>query len=342
MKKMLLSSEKNFYKANLHCHTNLSDGALSPEEVKKVYKDMGYSVVAYTDHDLLIPHDELNDKSFLALHGFEMEINENQQYPGNPRIKTCHICLIGIEPDNITQPMFGTKYTYIGNSASNIPLVKRDMSLPDYERLYSADGITDIMTRGREAGFFVTYNHPTWSRETYAEYMNYHGMHAMEIMNGGSFCIFYDEYNPRVYDDILSGGERIYCIGADDNHNHPRDGRMWDSGVAFTVINAESLDYRTVTRALLDGDFYASEAPEIYELTYEDGKIKIKTSHADRIFCNFDIRKALGAFAKVEGKPICEAEFKIPEGAGWFRITVTDEKGKHACTNAYFLDELEK
>lgn len=60
----------------MHCHTNLSDGYLSPEQIKEHYKSKGYSVVAYTDHDILIPHDELNDENFLALHGFEMEINE--------------------------------------------------------------------------------------------------------------------------------------------------------------------------------------------------------------------------------------------------------------------------
>lgn len=29
--------------------------------------------MAYTDHDVFIAHDELNDENFLALHGYEME-----------------------------------------------------------------------------------------------------------------------------------------------------------------------------------------------------------------------------------------------------------------------------
>ena len=39
MKKYLLPENCNFYKANLHSHTNWSDGYISPEEMKKVYKD---------------------------------------------------------------------------------------------------------------------------------------------------------------------------------------------------------------------------------------------------------------------------------------------------------------
>ncbi len=53
MKKHLIPENGYFYKANLHCHTTISDGNKTPEQ------DMGYSIVAYTDHDILIPHNEL-------------------------------------------------------------------------------------------------------------------------------------------------------------------------------------------------------------------------------------------------------------------------------------------
>ena len=56
MKRYLLPETGRFFKANLHCHSNLSDGQLSPEEIKKIYMDKGYSIVAYTDHDILLPH----------------------------------------------------------------------------------------------------------------------------------------------------------------------------------------------------------------------------------------------------------------------------------------------
>ena len=76
MKKYLLPKNGNFYKANLHCHTNISDGKLSPEEVKKAYKDNGYSVVAYTDHEVYITHNDLTDDEFLALNGMEIAFGE--------------------------------------------------------------------------------------------------------------------------------------------------------------------------------------------------------------------------------------------------------------------------
>jgi len=42
MRKYLLPESGNFYKANLHCHSTLSDGNLTPEQLKKAYMDKGY------------------------------------------------------------------------------------------------------------------------------------------------------------------------------------------------------------------------------------------------------------------------------------------------------------
>lgn len=42
-------------KGNLHTHTYLSDGLLSPEEMIARYKALGYDFLAITDHDDLIP-----------------------------------------------------------------------------------------------------------------------------------------------------------------------------------------------------------------------------------------------------------------------------------------------
>ena len=53
MKKFTLYREGNCYKGNLHIHTTLSDGEKTPEEIKDVYKNNGYSFVAITDHNTL-------------------------------------------------------------------------------------------------------------------------------------------------------------------------------------------------------------------------------------------------------------------------------------------------
>ena len=340
MKKYLLPEKGNYYKANLHCHTNLSDGILSPEEVKELYLSLGYSIVAYTDHDIFLPHPELCDEKFLALNGFEVEVNEPAGE--NSRDKTCHFCSIALDPATEIQPTWHrTKYLF-RNAPKYAGLVKFDETQPDFEREYTGERISEQMKLCREAGFFVTYNHPTWSCENYNDYINYHGMNAFEMFNGACNAEGYEDYNPRVYDDILREGERIFCVGGDDNHNALRNKgkRRYDSGWAWTSIKAESLEYKKITAALAAGDFYASEGPEIKELWYEDGKVYIKCSDADSI-AYISGRRHREYVLSEEEETVSEAVFSVRPTDIYFRLTVTDKRGKHACTNAYFVDTLE-
>ena len=339
MKKYLLPNDKNRYKANLHCHSTFSDGKLTPAEIKEMYKSMGYSIVAFTDHCMLIPHHaELSDESFVALNGCELDVPE----PGIDRLyrKTCHMCFIAIDPENTVTPFYHSEKYVFGNMKNNRELVARDGVDEEYERDHTGECITYMMQKGRERGYFITYNHPTWSLEDWGDYINFHGMHAMEMYNYLSLIGGPEDVNGRVYDDILRGGERIYCIGADDNHNgRPRDHRRFDSFGAWTVIFADKLDYRTVTQAMLDGQFYASMGPEIKELYLEDDKLYIKTSPAESIIMHTNCRRS-GSVHREKGKKLTEATFPLHRDCKYIRFTVIDKYGKHADTNAFFMDDL--
>ncbi len=295
----------------------------------------GYSIIAYIDHDIFIPHNELSDDNFLALNGFEMEITEEGK-PW-PEAKCCHICYIALDKEKFVQPMWNEKYLF-GNAPKYKHLVKYDGNEELYIRKYNGEAISEMMKIGRDKGFFVTYNHPAWSKESYPEYINYSGMNAMEMFNGGCISEGYEDYNPRVYDDILASGKRIYCIGADDNHNaFEVSSCHCDSGLAFTVIKADNLEYETITKALADGNFYCSDGPSIYELWVEDDKIHIECSEAYRIICTYKVRNA-GIAYQEEGEKLTSATFDFKKEQGYARITVIDKDGKRACTNAYFID----
>ena len=105
------------------------------------------------------------------------------------------------------------------------------------------------------------------------------------------------------------------------------------------MIKAEKLDYKAVTKSLLDGNFYASQGPEIYDLYLENGKIYITCSPADRIVLNTGRRRCASEFSE-NSKILDRASFEVFPEDEYIRITVIDEKGHHANTNAYFVDEL--
>jgi len=49
----MLKMSKKYPEADLHCHTNASDGVLTPWQLVKYAHDLGLKAIAITDHDTL-------------------------------------------------------------------------------------------------------------------------------------------------------------------------------------------------------------------------------------------------------------------------------------------------
>ena len=342
MKRYLLPESGHFYKANLHCHTNCSDGHLSPEAVKEIYVRHGYSIIAFTDHDVFLRHDDLRDERFLPLNGYEVEIDQHALTYADT--KTCHLCFVSLDEANDTPVCWHRDAYLFAGALDHRYEVKNDESLPDYVREYTPDCVNDMIRLAREHNFFVTYNHPTWSVEGYETYSRYEGMNAMEMVNNSCRVAGYLENNERVYDDLLRQGKRLYCIAADDNHcGHPEDSPRFDGCGAWTMISAPKLTYPDIAASLKNGYFYASTGPEIYSLFVEDGRLNITTSPAKKIVLTTGHRRAEIRYPK-PGQPLTGAvgdeAFYIKPGDKYVRVTVFDEHGETADTNAYWVDEL--
>ena len=310
--KRFLTSEKSFYKANLHNHSTASDGRLTPEEIKEEYMKRGYSIVAFTDHGVLVPQSHLTDDKFLALSGFEIGCAEYKF--GDPRYPIRKNCDIGII---CPTPLFPkTKYEGIW--------IK-----------YDSDTINDIMKTYRDAGCFVIHNHPDWSLERYPDYMKFEYMHATEIFNYSSYIGGYINPTEHVLDDMLSKGLHVFAVAADDNHDKKE---LEDSFGAWCVINAEALEYGTVMDALFDGSFYSSRGPEIRELYLDDeGVLHAETSDAEMI-AFITGSKMRSANRSKDGIPVNSASYTLKPEMRYVRVVVTDFNGKCAYSNPIFLD----
>ena len=124
MRKYLLPETGKFYKANLHCHTTMSDGMKTPEEIKELYMKKGYSVVAYTDHDVFILHNDLTDDNFLAMNGFEVEVMD--WYGRHPLMdcKVCHLCFVALDKNIEMHPLWHREKHVWGDALKVKHLVK--------------------------------------------------------------------------------------------------------------------------------------------------------------------------------------------------------------------------
>ena len=342
MKQYLLPATGKFFKANLHCHTVLSDGEQTPEEVKELYLAHGYSAVAFTDHELMLDHSDLTDENFVAITGYEYGFDKSWGsaltglYEGKQRswdhAEKVHLNLYSKDPHDIRMVCCDLGYIW-GNAANYLDLVKYAGD-PDYKRKYTVEGVNEVIRAARERDMLVVYNHPDWSMNTSRFYCALENLSGLEIINGAANADSDMEDVPHVYQEMARAGKRLICVGGDDFHLQ-RDGCL-----AWTMIKAEKLTYGDLIEGLEKGNCYASNGPEITELYIEDGKVTVKTSEAAGIFLRTAGRRTDRKTVGSDGKPVTEATFALDPNDLMFRISVRDSAGHHAYTRYYYFDEL--
>ena len=330
---ILLDSTKNFYKANLHCHSTNSDGKLTTAELKEEFKKRGYQIVAFSDHEHLIDNSHLDDEDFLTITSCEVAIKEfpHQSTMKNFNMKVCHLNFYAEGQHNTLTPCYNSVYDHFKNDQ-----IEHLISFSgEYEREYSAKGINDMIRTATDAGFLVAYNHPNWSLENAVQYLQYEGLFAVEIYNHASVVGGGTDYCINVFDDLLRAGKKIFCTMADDCHaRFGTDTPNSDMFGGFVMINSDELSYQKIISALKRGEFYASNGPLIYRLERDGDWVFIKTSKAARIALSTAGRRC-EAVNSLDNIGITEAKFKLQSDDGYFRITVTDFCGKHAHTQGY-------
>ena len=332
----LIPEAGKFYKVNMHCHSNISDGTRSPEEIKEFYKSHGYSAVCYTDHEVLISHKDLCDDEFVALHGFEIAIKKDEKGHTAFFMPVYHFNLIAKSQDNLTMPhYYRDNPSCAGNARKwiNECGVWDDNDIIDHTE-YDVNWINDYLAAVRDGGYLITYNHPMWSLQSALDYAGLKSIHAVEVINGA--CIGMNDNTAMHYETILRQGTRAVPVGGDDNHGEKACGLGW------TMIKAPALTYEALTAAYERGDCYASEGPEIHSLVLKDGKIIVKTSEAAAITLFSEGRHVQARRSRTE--TYTEAEFVYaPEKFGsYFRIEVRDAAGYRAFSNAYYTEDIAK
>lgn len=315
-KKYLLPNTGNFYKANLHCHSTFSDGKYTVEHLKEIYKAHGYSIVAFSDHNKLIPHTELEDNEFLPITAIEIDISDPNTAPA---ILTYHINFFSKDQ----------------NRSEFVP----------FTRTYDINHINKLIKDAADNGFLAQYNHPRWSYQTPSDFLPLKNLWGFEVFNTGCEVEMVDGWGDYEYEvtcrNFYDNNKAFPApIATDDNHNHNdgenMDNPLFDSFGGWTMVKAERLDYSSVMKSLEEKNVYASTGPEIFELYSEDGKVKIKTSPSCAVAMLTDSRPT--SIVRSHNDDITEAELNIPQGARWFRLEVHDTHGHKAMTMAYIND----
>lgn len=330
--KHLLPQVERFFKANLHTHSTISDGKLTPQEVKEGYKALGYQILCLTDHNTIVNHSDMNEPDFLMLTGVEITVNSPEYTTLNG--KTYHMNFIAKDPENLWCP--AKLYRWFPVSEEYDSKIQFD----NMDLQYNKDSINALIAKANEKGFLVMYNHPTWSCQTYEDYIGLEGLWGMELRNTECCMIGHNENNARVYREILRSGRLVFPLGTDDMHFPRSLGKSW------IMVGATDLSYGSVIEALEKGDFYMSCGPEIKDIYVEGNVLKVSCSDAQRISVETHGRMARVAVAADE--PLQEAEFNLEkyfsrvteDPNAFIYVTVTAPDGSYATTRPFYVKDL--
>jgi hypothetical protein len=293
-----------FFRGNLHCHSNRSDGLRSPEEVVAAYRRAGYDFVCLSDH-------------FEAEYGWQI---------------------------TDTRPLRDENFTTIlGAELSSAPWEERSAywvtaaGLPlDFGAPPSGDH-AEAIRRAADLGAFVVMLHPGLNNLPLAAADGLPALdvvHAVEVYNHNAAMAAIPDGANGAYmlDGLLESGRRLLVNAGDDAHfGHPLD-RFG----GWVEAHCERLDAEALLESLKAGRYYSTQGPELRELLVDGDRLRVETSDVYAISLTGGGDRWLSGSERTSegGEPITEAEFDLaPFRGSYCRVTVVDPAGRRAWGN---------
>jgi hypothetical protein len=289
-----------FWRGNLHTHSDRSDGALSPGEVCRVYRDAGYDFLAVTDHFKDEYGFPLTDTRPYRTAGFTTLIGAELHAPRTEFSSEWHVIAVGL-PLGFAPPAPGE-------------------SAPQLAR------------RARAAGAFVGMAHPAASLLTETDAESLDAAHAVEVYNALSAREDRGD-SWHLTDVLLNRGRRLTAYAADDAHFQPQDP---PGCAAWVQVRAASPDPAALLAALKAGHYYASTGPEVHDVRVEGDTLGVRCSPARKVMVTGG---APGVrLVEDDGGGLTECSLPVGMfGGGYCRVTVEDAYGRRAWSNPIHL-----
>jgi len=291
-----------FWRGNLHTHSTLSDGCLTPEEVCRRYQAEGYDFLALTDHFVGRYSYPIADTKPFRSNAFTTILGAELHSGAMENGELWHILAVGL-PEEFAP----------SNS-------------PDFRPVEGQETGPELAARAREAGAFVAIAHPHWSGLTLADARSIEAAHSVEIYNHGCAIGCDREGGGHVLDLLLSEGRDLTIIATDDAHfTEP------DHFGGWTMVKAEANDPEHLLAALKRGEFYSSQGPELKNVEIRPGEVFVESSAVSSVIVQGQGQAALA----VHGTSMTRTAVPLDRfrGSPWLRVTVLDSAGKRAWSN---------
>lgn len=274
----------------MHIHTNLSDGAVSPEQMAKIYREAGFDAVAITDHWVYHPQGEIGGLKIISGCEYNIDFGIRDTADG-----IMHIVGIGMK----TKPELDEKTA---------------------RRQEVIDAINDC-------GGMAVLAHPYWSLNTKEDVEALHDFSLLEIYNSVSDVHqSVRPYSGYLVDVLANDGYVLPLIATDDTHYY--DGT--DDAKSFLMVESESDSVEDILSGIRASRFYASQGPELYVTQTGEGARTICVRCSPCSLISFVTGASWAKDRVIRGENLTCAEYTLQDYDKWVRVEVKDAEGRFA------------
>lgn len=307
-----------FYRGNIHCHSNLSDGEHDPQVVCDSYRQAGYDFIAITDHWL--------PRRFFRRHRHEpgvVTVVDTTPYRTDDFTTILGAELHGPAMAN------GERWHMV---AIGLPL-----DFPPMDDNEQEPGV-DLVRRAREAGAWISFPHPHWNTATEADAMTMIDLiDAVEVYNHGSEVLLHKGWALLFAETLLQKGYHLQLNATDDAHVLTSNPNYCDAFGGWMMVKAESLEPDALLTAIKAGAYYSSTGPEFHNVRILKDVIQVDCSPVSEVIVNG--HRAVSHIRFGEEMTSVAIELPTPEKTPYFRVTIRDARGGFAWTNPIWYTE---
>jgi hypothetical protein len=199
---------------------------------------------------------------------------------------------------------------------------------PNIDRNANGQEVVDAIN---SQGGIAVLAHPNWSLNTLDDYIGLNGVVATEIYNavsdaGQSMRPYSDYY----IDMCANSGAYPKIFATDDAHAYNGNDNM----LGYVMVKADALTNEALKEAILNGDFYASQGPDIC-VKRQENKLIIDTSPCEIIGTMSNL--SWDRDRVLRGNDLTHFEYEIRHNEKWVRVEARDKYGKKAWSNIFVV-----
>ncbi|MFV0441368.1 MAG: hypothetical protein ACK5LV_08790 [Lachnospirales bacterium] len=329
----VFTKKGNWYKGNIHTHTDVFDGLEPAETVINLYKSAGYNFLSITDHNIFKSYNDYNCANFLMLNGLELTCGIQIDNPNFKEELLKNASGSKISQDEMTDSLIASFNTpdLDPRRLPHVVAIARDENTKwDNVSSKGFDNIQYMLDLAKEHNFLSIIAHPVWSKLNSKDLHGLKDYTAIEVYNHTCDAYFAGGNSSVHWDDMLHEGMPTNAIACDDMHNTD-----FSLG-AYIMVKAEKLDYKSIIEAIEKGEYYSSMKPEIHNVTIVDDTVYVECSKAYSVRFISDI--VMGRLYIDKNSNMTKCSHKLMGRETYVRVEITDKDKYQAWSNPIYIN----